>query len=242
MIMGVETSGRTLGLGLLRDGEILGSLRLRGGGRSSRLLPAAADHILELSDLRVGDLQAVAAARGPGSFTGIRIGCAFAAGLARGLGIPAIGVDSLAALAAGTPLPREAIAIPALGARRGAYFTAAYERSSRVSPGDGRYWHPVQLVDTDRRTPEEMSEILGDSVGKSWWIGDGETQRDGILRDTGPFAAVFGDNDIDPAAVAYLGSVSIMGGVPGDPRDLVPHYHRATEVERRLGGGKGIDR
>lgn len=57
------------------------------------------DEILEASDLKADRLSAVAVSKGPGSYTGLRIGVSFAKGICYGLGIPLIGIGSLDSLA-----------------------------------------------------------------------------------------------------------------------------------------------
>lgn len=63
---------------------------------------------------------------GPGSFTGLRVGIALADALAFGLGVPCVGVGSLAVMAAAVPSAVEGVRVPLLDARRGEYFVAAY--------------------------------------------------------------------------------------------------------------------
>ena len=234
LVVGIDTSSATLGVGLWADGIILAEVVLRAPGRSSSLLPSVLDTVLCGAGVTPGDLDGVAAASGPGSFTGLRIGCAMAAGIGRGLGIPAVGVSSLAALAASTPIPSGLLAVPALGARRGAHFTAAYARSEpMVEPGV--YWLPRERVEPARRTPGEMASALGSKRSASWWIGD-ESPDDCILRES--FGRVLGGRWIAPGAVAFLGADMLARGAPGDPRELSPRYYRATEAERR---GLGVD-
>jgi tRNA threonylcarbamoyl adenosine modification protein YeaZ len=71
-------------------------------GQDVRLLPMLGE-VLEDAAASWGDLAAIAVCTGPGNFTGLRIGVAAARGLALGLGVPAIGVSRLEALAWGAP-------------------------------------------------------------------------------------------------------------------------------------------
>ncbi|MDR1081273.1 MAG: tRNA (adenosine(37)-N6)-threonylcarbamoyltransferase complex dimerization subunit type 1 TsaB [Deltaproteobacteria bacterium] len=95
------------------------------GGTHSSVLPPLAARALAETGLSPPDLAFVCAGRGPGSFTGLRTGLAFAKGLAMGAGIPAVGVPTLEVLATAVEGPPRLIA-PVLDARHSELFTALY--------------------------------------------------------------------------------------------------------------------
>ena len=86
---------------------VLGSpeaeLALRAERRHNELLVPALERFLARAGLSLEGLEGVAAGQGPGSYTGLRVGLAFAQGLARALGVPFVGVDTLAGVAARVP-------------------------------------------------------------------------------------------------------------------------------------------
>lgn len=98
LILAFDTATDRATSALVDDGEVLGE-RV---SRASTLL-ADVDALLRQAGSHPRDLEALALGTGPGSFTGIRIGLAAARGLALALDIPAAGVSTLAALAAGAP-------------------------------------------------------------------------------------------------------------------------------------------
>lgn len=102
-----------------------------GKTHSERLMPLV-DGMLRGSGIEREQIQAVAVAAGPGSFTGIRIGVATARALAQGLSIPAVGVSTLEAMAGAIHLPGMLIC-PLLDARRNEVYSALYQRGN--SPG-----------------------------------------------------------------------------------------------------------
>ncbi len=109
-----------------------------GGARASaRLLPALRE-LLDRAGLHPADLDAVAFARGPGAFTGLRVACATAQGLALGLARPVLPLDSLQLVAeaadAGDPRPEWWVA---MDARMDEVYAAAYRR-------DGERWLAVE--------------------------------------------------------------------------------------------------
>ena len=98
----------------------------------SELLLDMADGLLKDAGMRPEDLEAVACMRGPGSFTGLRIGFSAAKGMALALGIPLIACPTLDCMAfPWSPWP--AFVLPLLDAKKGRFFTALYAGEKRVS-------------------------------------------------------------------------------------------------------------
>jgi tRNA threonylcarbamoyladenosine biosynthesis protein TsaB len=97
-ILCIETGTDTCSVALT-SGGILTAIRETHGERDHAAKVAVyAEEILHETGLRPKDLTAIAVSRGPGSYTGLRIGVSFAKGLCHGLGIPLIGIGSLASL------------------------------------------------------------------------------------------------------------------------------------------------
>jgi tRNA threonylcarbamoyladenosine biosynthesis protein TsaB len=99
-------------------------------GQAERLLPLL-EELLSEAGIGWGDLKVLAVGTGPGNFTGVRIAVAAARGLALGLGIPAVGVTRLEALAFGLPRPVTVIE----DARRGEVYLQRFDSSG---PGAAR--------------------------------------------------------------------------------------------------------
>jgi tRNA threonylcarbamoyladenosine biosynthesis protein TsaB len=89
---------------LLPGGRVLNRLEPMEKGQAERLMPLL-EELLQAAGLGWSDLTRLAVGTGPGNFTGVRIAVAAARGLALGLGIPAIGITRLEALAFGLPRP-----------------------------------------------------------------------------------------------------------------------------------------
>ena len=107
-------------------------------GQAERLIPLL-EQLLAESGIGWHDLTALAVGTGPGNFTGVRISVAAARGLALGLGIPAIGVTRLEALAYGLPRPITVIE----DARRGEVYVQSFD----AEPGAARLARPDALGD-----------------------------------------------------------------------------------------------
>jgi len=99
LILLIETGTDICSVGLARDGELV-ALRESAEGRDhARLAAVFTDELLRETGIAYDMLDAVAVGKGPGSYTGLRIGVSFAKGLCYGLGIPLIAVGSLDSLA-----------------------------------------------------------------------------------------------------------------------------------------------
>ena len=99
LILCIETGTDICSVGIARDGELL-SLRESDEGRDhARKVGVFVDELLRETGIAPDDLDAVAVGKGPGSYTGLRIGVSFAKGLCYGLRKPLLSVGSLDALA-----------------------------------------------------------------------------------------------------------------------------------------------
>jgi tRNA threonylcarbamoyladenosine biosynthesis protein TsaB len=126
LLLAIDTAGPACSVAIVRDGDALASLSDPiGRGHAERLMPMI-EEVLSKAAVAFKDLERIAVTAGPGSFTGVRIGVAAARGLALSLGIPAIGVGSLDALA--LPVASSAKAgtvVAALDARRDELYALA---------------------------------------------------------------------------------------------------------------------
>ena len=127
-VLAIDTARSEGGLALIRNGAVAGTASLgKAPGFSESLFGIVAD-LLAGRGLTLGDMDGFAAATGPGSFTGIRVGLVAAKALAEVHGRPLVGVSSLRALASAATGGSARLAV--LDARRGAVFAGFYDRHS----------------------------------------------------------------------------------------------------------------
>lgn len=131
-LLALDTSTENCSLALWLDGEVVTRQELAGQRHSDLILPML-DELLKATGLELRQLDGIAFGEGPGSFTGLRIGCGVAQGLAFGADLPVVGVSTLLALAEAAPGER---VIACLDARIGEIYHAAYEKRDGV-------WHTV---------------------------------------------------------------------------------------------------
>ena len=134
LILAADTSLPLLSVALLRDGALIGSVALEGkGSRNEKLLPAI-DWLLAESGVARHDLDLFAMTRGPGSFTGVRIGLATMQGLALALDRPICAMSTHEAIALGEGGPHvERIAVID-DAGRGELYVSVFDGVEEVVP------------------------------------------------------------------------------------------------------------
>ena len=138
VILALDTTADTCSVAIAGvDGKIREALTRVAREHSQRILPMVEDRLLR-EGLALGDLDAIAVNRGPGSFTGIRIGLSITQGLAYGVDLPVIGISSLAALANKAFRQQvdwtNKIVVPVIDARMEEVYWSAYRLNATAGP------------------------------------------------------------------------------------------------------------
>lgn len=128
-ILALETSAKAVSAAVSENGRILASGYQDTGLTHSRTLMPIVEHILKNTDLKLSDMDAIAVAVGPGSFTGIRIGVSAVKGFCEGTGKPALGRTSFQVLAYNA----EGKVLAVVPAGRGSYYVCGFDGEKRVS-------------------------------------------------------------------------------------------------------------
>jgi tRNA threonylcarbamoyladenosine biosynthesis protein TsaB len=221
----VETSTLTGAVALVAGDTLLAECRLNVAvTHSERLLPAV-DHVLTAAGLGLAEVDALAVAMGPGSFTGLRIGISTVKSLAFATGKPVVGVPTLDALAWMLPYAAHPVC-PILDARKGEVYAGLYRtHTGRLE----RLWEPRAIA------PEALAERLAREVpGPVVFVGDGAAPCADLLR-----RILGGEARLPPPAlrlptavtVADLGRAALERGERVEPADLLPLYVRRSEAE-----------
>ncbi len=201
----LETSTEWCSVALCLDGEIC-ALERRAPNRHSELVLPMLEALFQKTKIKYADLQAVAFGAGPGSFTGLRIACGLAQGLALARGLPVIGISTLEAMA------EEANAtsvVACIDARMREVYYAALERNNG-------HWHEV--IAASCVSPQAVHLPEGDG-----WIGAGSGFA--VYGNLG-LKKIFPEIHPTALAVARLAAPRLASGQGVDAALAAPVYLR----------------
>jgi len=131
-LLALDTGSPRVSVALLIDGELRAERAVEQASSAEGLI-GLLDRCLGEAGLRPADLDAVAVLRGPGSFTGLRVGLATALGLHQALGVPVAVLPSLTVLAAAAPPDADSV-LAVVDALRGEWFAQPFRRGSPPTP------------------------------------------------------------------------------------------------------------
>ena len=222
-ILALETAADPGSIALWRDGEVVERRCALGRSNSETLLPLA-ETTLRDAGLGFADLGGIAFGAGPGSFTGLRVACGVAQGLAFARDLPLLGVGTLEAMAQESGFER---VIVTLDARMGEVYVGFFE--------DGEQRGEIGVY-----SPQDVP--LPQTAG---WLACGNALAAyPLLRERlSPFVDRWQPELLPSAAgVARIAASRLARGVAIDPADAVPLYVRdkvaKTVAERLAEGGK----
>lgn len=171
-LLALETTTNICSVAVLEAGELRAEMNLNLAKVHATHLTGMIEEVLRFSQTSWQDLVAIAVSKGPGSYTGLRIGVSVAKGLAFAQDLPLIGVNALEGLAT-TLLPLVAngdLICPAFDARRDEVFIAAFERIERSQNGA----ELIEVRPTAAKVMPDLMAWLDAKEGqKIWFTGDG---------------------------------------------------------------------
>lgn len=220
-ILAFESSAKAASVAILSDGKLLGEYFQNSGQTHSRTLMKMAQDLIDNCDLTAEDIDAVACAAGPGSFTGIRIGVAAAKGFAWGRELPLYGVSTLSSMAhnAGS---FQGIVCCAMDARRSQVYNALFQAK------DGGL---TRLCEDRAISVEELDADLANYDQPILLVGDGAELCKTLLHVPTSLAPEQLRHQT-AAGVALEAAIDIQAGKPGDGAVLIPNYLRLSQAER----------
>ncbi|OHC64946.1 MAG: tRNA (adenosine(37)-N6)-threonylcarbamoyltransferase complex dimerization subunit type 1 TsaB [Rhodocyclales bacterium RIFCSPLOWO2_02_FULL_63_24] len=225
-LLAFETATRRLSVALWQNGASIERAEELPNGGSERLLPWVQELLAE-AGLALGQIDGIAFGAGPGGFTGLRLACGVAQGLAYGLDRPVLPVSTLEALALAAG---DGEVWTCLDARMNEVYSAAY----RVA-GDA-----VRQLMTPVCLPP--AEVSAPTFAGGWGVGDGFSSYGALLRARKPdLEGVRGDVYPTAVAVLRLAAGAFERGAAVDAAAAQPIYVRdkvaLTTAERIARGG-----
>ena len=162
-ILALETSAKSVSAAVTENGAVLASAYQNRGLTHSVTLMPLIDGMLRTAGLSLDDIGLIAAANGPGSFTGLRIGVSAAKGLAWAKELPCCGVSTLAAMAR-TAADFQGLIIGAMDARRQQIYHALFR---------GENGRVLRVTQDCAISLEELASLLRDMPEEKLVVGDG---------------------------------------------------------------------
>ena len=224
LILAFETSAKAASVALMEGTKLLGEAYQNTGLTHSQTLMVMAEDVLKQCGKSAQDVQAVAVAEGPGSFTGVRIGVAAAKGYAWGKEIPCYGVSTLEAMAESLGI-YEGFVCPCMDARRSQVYNALFY----VNRGE------IERHREDRAIAlADLQEDLEHLDGPIYLVGDGSTLTYNTLKDSIEELILPPEHRMHQRAVGVglVAARMAAEGLAPSGGELTPNYLRLSQAER----------
>lgn len=224
-ILGIDSSGLVASAAIADEKNIIAEFTVNNKQTHSQTLLPMIEKVVDMSGIELEQIDAIAIAAGPGSFTGLRIGSATAKGIGLALKKPVVSVPTLEGLAYRVSV-FDGIICPIMDARRNQVYTGIY----KMDKGNLVCLSEQKAVDI-----HEIIEELEKYDEKVIFLGDGvEVQRETIEKEFKKeycFAPIHLSKQ-SAAAVAVLGDIYFNQGMAEDAAEHKPIYLRKSQAER----------
>ncbi|GAB7255606.1 tRNA (adenosine(37)-N6)-threonylcarbamoyltransferase complex dimerization subunit type 1 TsaB [Polaribacter sp. OB-PA-B3] len=193
IILNIETSTKNCSVNVAENGVVLAIKELNNGNYShAEVLHPFIEEVLEQAAISKPQINAIAVSKGPGSYTGLRIGVSAAKGLCFALNCPLISIDTLTALTYAISI-EEGFIVPMLDARRMEVYAAIFNSDN------------IKIRDTKAEIIEDSSFLEELEKSKVYFLGDGSKKCKQIITHKN---AVFVDDKFpsskEMALLSYL--------------------------------------
>jgi tRNA threonylcarbamoyladenosine biosynthesis protein TsaB len=215
LILAIDTTGESGSLALSRGQELIEEVLLHAPGGFAQVVYQHLSQLLGRHGVKPAMVDCLAAASGPGSFTGVRVGLACIKGLAEALAKPAVAVSNLQALATFGSAPLRAVV---LDARRGEIYGAVYDHAGRLAAPEVVTKFPAWL---ETLPDGDMEFVSTDFTPFRAALAGTRFERAPIA--TAPPALA--------AAVARIALARYLAGQALDPAALDANYVRRSDAE-----------
>jgi tRNA threonylcarbamoyladenosine biosynthesis protein TsaB len=224
LVLGFESSAKAASIAVCGDNGLIAQYFQNSGLTHSRTLLPMAESLLKNLDMRVDDVDLIAVSRGPGSFTGVRIGVSAVKGLAWALGKDVCGVSTLQAMAYnGVAAPESALICCVMDARRSQFYNALFLME------DGM---PVRICEDRAIGAAELVEDIEKIKKPAFIVGDGAQICYNILNNSGIRAV------LAPEPLLFQSAWGVCMAAKRERQqsasDLLPLYLRPSQAEREL--------
>jgi tRNA threonylcarbamoyladenosine biosynthesis protein TsaB len=220
-ILALDTSSRSCSVAAVENRHLLAEITKEDGETHSRHLMEMIKRTLELSGLASSDIDCFGVTKGPGSFTGLRIGISSVKGLAAASGKPLAGISTLDALAAQV-FPTPYLICAVIDARKGEVYSARYRFINGLIQ---------KVAEEEVLEPDKAADGIKESC---LFIGDGASLYAGIIEKKLGDLAHFPEphfNVIRASTVAFMSLKKCEDNDTEDVALFAPHYIRKSDVK-----------
>ena len=226
-ILVLESSGLVASVALMEEDKMVGEFTMNYKKTHSQTLLPMVDELVKMIGFDMKELDAVAISKGPGSFTGLRIGSATAKGLSQALNIPVVPVSTLEGLAANL-FGVHGVICPMMDARRAQVYTGifAYEGDKLVTKMEDSAIAVSELIDTLNKNGEPVI-----------FLGDGVPVYEKMLEEGLTVPYLIAPAHLNRQRAGAVGTLAVQYYKEGKveaSKDHKPEYLRKSQAEREL--------
>ncbi|MBC5630137.1 tRNA (adenosine(37)-N6)-threonylcarbamoyltransferase complex dimerization subunit type 1 TsaB [Clostridium sp. NSJ-6] len=225
IVLSMDSSSLVTTVALLKDEHILGEFTINFKREHSVILMEKVEELLKDCEVDINDVDGFVVSKGPGSFTGLRIGMATVKGLSMGSNKPYVSISSLDALAYSL-LNFDGLICPIMDALRDSVFTCIYKNI------DGKL---TKVIDYSALSLEELATELNSLGEKVIFTGDGVYKHKDYLLANIP-KAIFAPNHLSIIKASSLGELGMIKLKNGnfDDKNSAPLYLKKPQAVREL--------
>ena len=225
IVLSMDSSSLVTTVALLRDEHVLGEFTINFKREHSVILMEKVEELLKDCEIDINDVDGFVVSKGPGSFTGLRIGMATVKGLSMGSNKPYVSVSSLDALAYSL-LNFDGLICPIMDALRDSVFTCIYKNV------DGNL---TKVIDYSALSLEELASELNSKGEKVIFVGDAVYKHKNYFEEN-INNAVFAPNHLNLIKASSLGELGMIELKNGnfDDKNSAPLYLKKPQAVREL--------
>jgi tRNA threonylcarbamoyladenosine biosynthesis protein TsaB len=227
IVLGIESATETASCAVLSDEKLLGEYSQNVGKTHSESLMSLIDQLIIDTEINLRDISGIAITKGPGSYTGLRIGIAIAKSMSQALNLPILSISTLESLAYNIPYT-DFIINPILDARANRIYTGLYKWKNNKM---------LNMEEDSATTIEEHIENLQKKniTNKIIFIGNGVCRHKDMIKSKLGDKCIFACNyvnNLKSSSTAQAGIEKLRNHDYHTWENFNPIYLRKTQAER----------
>ena len=242
-IIAIDSSGLVASVAIVEDEEVIAEYNVQYKKTHSQTLLPMLDELKKMVDLDLQSVDAIAIAKGPGSFTGLRIGSATAKGLGLALEIPIIEISTLDGLACNL-YGTDKVVCPIMDARRNQVYTGLYSyiEKRQSEEQEQRFSYTlVPILPQCAVSIQEITQKCNEQQKEIIFLGDGVPVFAEQLKDLMKVPYSFAPAHMNrqrAASLAFLAFEKLRKGEVVSAAEHAPEYLRLSQAEREKAAKK----